>query len=71
MNSIFFLENPLCVFRDASYGWAEYSISILDCLHALDKALKFNFFDINDFDVDEYEHYEVNHFVIFNLSFIF
>ncbi|XP_046458032.1 uncharacterized protein LOC124204850 isoform X2 [Daphnia pulex] len=45
-------------FRDASYGWAEYSISILDCLHAIEKAIKFNFFDFSDFDVDEYEHYE-------------
>lgn len=45
-------------FRDASYGWAEYSISILDCLHGLDKALRLNFFDFEDFDVEEYEHYE-------------
>lgn len=49
-------------FRDASYGWAEYSISILDCLHAIEKAIKFNFFDFTDFDVDEYEHYEVTIF---------
>lgn len=49
-------------FRDASYGWAEYSISILDCLHAIEKAIKFNFFDFADFDVDEYEHYEVTVF---------
>jgi len=45
-------------FRDASYGWAEHSITILDCLLGLEKALKFNFFDFNDFDVDEYEFYE-------------
>lgn len=49
---------PFLPFRDASYGWAEYSISILDCLHAIEKAIKFNFFDFNDFDVEEYEHYE-------------
>ena len=49
----------VCHCRDASYGWAEYSISILDCLHAIEKAIKFNFFDFTDFDVDEYEHYEV------------
>ena len=45
--------------RDASYGWAEYSITILDCLNAIDKALKFNFFDFNDFDFNEYEFFEV------------
>lgn len=31
----------------------------MDCLHAIEKAIKFNFFDFNDFDVEEYEHYEV------------
>lgn len=45
--------------RDASYGWAEYSITILDCLYAIEKAIKFNFFDFDDFDYEEYEFYEV------------
>lgn len=59
---IFIFANSCHIFflhRDASYGWAEYSISILDCLNATDKALKFNFFNFDDFDADEYEHYEV------------
>jgi len=49
---------PFLPFRDASYGWAEYSITILDCLNAIEKALKFNFFDFNDFDFNEYEFFE-------------
>lgn len=47
-------------FRDASYGWAEYSITILDCLCAIEKALQFNFFDFADFDYNEYEFYEAS-----------
>ena len=35
-----------------------YTITILDCLKAVDKAYKAGFFDFDDFDYDEYEHYE-------------
>lgn len=45
-------------FCDASYANSTYKISIIDCLNAIAKARKFNFFDFNDFAVDEYEFYE-------------
>jgi len=57
-----FCLNYFFIFRDASYGWAEHSITILDCLLGLEKALKLKFFDFDDFDVDEYEFYEVFEF---------
>jgi len=51
--------NPTFVpFRDASFGFAVYTITILDCLKAISKAHKAGFFDFNDFDNIEYEHYE-------------
>lgn len=49
---------PFLRFRDASWGVAYYTISILDTLRALAKAKKANFFDFSDFDCEEYEHYE-------------
>ena len=45
-------------FRDASFGVAVYTITILDCLRAIQRAKEANFFDFEDFDCDEYEHYE-------------
>ena len=44
--------------RDASWGTAYYTITILDTLRAIDKARKAGFFDFEDFDIEEYEHYE-------------
>lgn len=49
---------PFVPFRDASFGVSIYTITILDCLKAVDKAYKAGFFDFDDFDYDEYEHYE-------------
>jgi len=49
---------PFVPFRDASFGVSIYTITILDCLKAVDKAKKANFFNFEDFDYDEYEHYE-------------
>uniref|UniRef100_A0A665U5C4 Cell division cycle 14A n=1 Tax=Echeneis naucrates TaxID=173247 RepID=A0A665U5C4_ECHNA len=45
-------------FRDASFGKCSYSLSVLDCLQGIRKALQHGFFDFETFDVDEYEHYE-------------
>lgn len=53
---------PFCPFRDAAYGMSTYHLTLLDCLHAIDKAFKLGFFDFNDFDVEEYEYYEVRFF---------
>ncbi|XP_076462279.1 dual specificity protein phosphatase CDC14C-like isoform X3 [Babylonia areolata] len=49
---------PFLPFRDASFGPCSYNLTLLDCLHGLDKAYANNFFDFETFDVDEYEHYE-------------
>jgi hypothetical protein len=35
----------LLLFRDASFGISVYTITILDCLHAIYKAKAANFFD--------------------------
>ncbi|XP_047656125.1 dual specificity protein phosphatase CDC14B isoform X3 [Tachysurus fulvidraco] len=45
-------------FRDASFGICMYNLNILDCLHAVHKALQFGWLDFSNFDVEEYEHYE-------------
>ncbi|XP_023321586.1 dual specificity protein phosphatase CDC14A isoform X2 [Eurytemora carolleeae] len=51
--------NPTFVpFRDASFGVSVYTITILDCLKAVQKARNAGFFDFEDFDCEEYEHYE-------------
>ncbi|KAJ3640191.1 hypothetical protein Zmor_003506 [Zophobas morio] len=44
-------------FRDASIG-QPYTLSLLDCLKAVKKALDHGFFDFNNFDSYEYRHYE-------------
>ena len=45
--------------RDAAFGPSTFNLTLLDCLHGIHKAIKFNFFNFDDFDVEEYEHYEV------------
>ncbi|XP_019410403.1 PREDICTED: dual specificity protein phosphatase CDC14B isoform X4 [Crocodylus porosus] len=45
-------------FRDASFGTCSFHLTLLDCFHAINKALLHGFLDFNVFDVDEYEHYE-------------
>ena len=52
------LNPPFMPFRDASFGVAVYTITIMDCLRAVARAKAANFFDFDDFDCDEYEHYE-------------
>ncbi|CAG9759992.1 unnamed protein product [Ceutorhynchus assimilis] len=44
-------------FRDASVGDA-YTLSLLECLKAIEKASFFGFFNFANFDFLEYEHYE-------------
>ncbi|XP_067839309.1 dual specificity protein phosphatase CDC14C-like isoform X4 [Heptranchias perlo] len=51
-------NNTYQPFRDASFGTCTYNLTVLDCLHAVSKALQYEFFNFNTFDVDEYEHYE-------------
>ncbi|XP_061482260.1 dual specificity protein phosphatase CDC14B isoform X2 [Rhineura floridana] len=45
-------------FRDAAFGTCSFHLTLLDCFHAINKALRYGFLDFNTFDVDEYEHYE-------------
>ncbi|XP_077673572.1 dual specificity protein phosphatase CDC14B isoform X3 [Eretmochelys imbricata] len=45
-------------FRDASFGTCSFHLTLLDCFHAINKALRYGFLDFSAFDVDEYEHYE-------------
>ncbi|XP_074935491.1 dual specificity protein phosphatase CDC14B isoform X3 [Phalacrocorax aristotelis] len=45
-------------FRDASFGTCSFHLTLLDCFHAISKALQYGFLDFNTFDVNEYEHYE-------------
>jgi len=49
---------PYLPFRDASFGPCTYNLSLLDCLHAVDRALTHKFYSPETFDPDEYEHYE-------------
>ncbi|XP_006830978.1 PREDICTED: dual specificity protein phosphatase CDC14A isoform X2 [Chrysochloris asiatica] len=49
---------PYLPFRDASFGYCTYNLTILDCLQGIRKGLQHGFFDFESFDVDEYEHYE-------------
>lgn len=49
---------PFVPFRDASFGVSIYTITILDCLRAVEQAQRAGYFDFDDFDYDEYEHYE-------------
>ncbi|XP_070598899.1 dual specificity protein phosphatase CDC14B isoform X3 [Erythrolamprus reginae] len=45
-------------FRDAAFGTCSFHLTLLDCFHAITKALQYGFLDFNTFDVNEYEHYE-------------
>ncbi|XP_050925697.1 dual specificity protein phosphatase CDC14AB [Lates calcarifer] len=45
-------------FRDAAVGECSFSLTVLDCLQAIRKALQHGFLDFENFDVEEYEHYE-------------
>ncbi|XP_072848443.2 dual specificity protein phosphatase CDC14B isoform X2 [Pogona vitticeps] len=45
-------------FRDAAFGTCSFHLTLLDCFHAVNKALQYGFLDFNTFDAEEYEHYE-------------
>lgn len=46
-------------FLDASCGMSDYTITLLDCFHAIKKSYSLGFFNFDDFDAEEYEYYEV------------
>ncbi|XP_069083862.1 dual specificity protein phosphatase CDC14B isoform X5 [Pleurodeles waltl] len=45
-------------FRDAAFGNCSFHLTLLDCLHAIHKAVQYDFLNFSEFDVEEYEHYE-------------
>jgi protein-tyrosine phosphatase len=49
---------PFVPFRDASYGLCTYTVSVLDCLKGLNKAMRCGFFKLEQFDIQSYEFYE-------------
>ncbi|XP_070256981.1 dual specificity protein phosphatase CDC14B isoform X3 [Myotis yumanensis] len=55
---LMFGDTSYIPFRDAAYGSCNFYITLLDCFHAVKKAMQYGFFNFNSFRLDEYEHYE-------------
>ncbi|XP_070933570.1 dual specificity protein phosphatase CDC14B isoform X11 [Macaca nemestrina] len=55
---LIFGETSYIPFRDAAYGSCNFYITLLDCFHAVKKAMQYGFLNFNSFNLDEYEHYE-------------
>ncbi|CAK8688947.1 unnamed protein product [Clavelina lepadiformis] len=49
---------PYLPFRDASFGPCSYNLTLLDCLHGVERAITHRLYAPDTFDPDEYEHYE-------------
>ncbi|XP_036043060.1 dual specificity protein phosphatase CDC14B isoform X3 [Onychomys torridus] len=56
--TLIFGDTAYIPFRDAAYGSCSFYITLLDCFHAVKKAMQFGFFNFNAFNLVEYEHYE-------------
>ncbi|XP_063083441.1 dual specificity protein phosphatase CDC14B isoform X3 [Cavia porcellus] len=55
---LIFGDTSYIPFRDAAYGSCSFYLTLLDCFHAVKKAMQYGFFNFNTFNLDEYEHYE-------------
>ncbi|XP_054986384.1 dual specificity protein phosphatase CDC14B isoform X5 [Sorex araneus] len=55
---LIFGDTPYIPFRDAAYGSCNFYITLLDCFHAVKKAVLFGFLNFNTFNLAEYEYYE-------------
>ncbi|KAF6123522.1 cell division cycle 14B [Phyllostomus discolor] len=55
---LMFGDTSYIPFRDAAYGSCNFFITLLDCFHAVKKAMQYGFFNFNSFNLDEYEYYE-------------
>ncbi|XP_053512231.1 dual specificity protein phosphatase CDC14B isoform X6 [Artibeus jamaicensis] len=55
---LMFGDTSYIPFRDAAYGSCSFFITLLDCFHAVKKAMQYGFFNFNSFNLDEYEYYE-------------
>ncbi|CAE7510556.1 Cdc14a, partial [Symbiodinium pilosum] len=49
---------PFLPYRDATCGICTYSLTVLDCLKGLEKAIECGWFDWKQFDVESYEFFE-------------
>nr|XP_055150422.1 dual specificity protein phosphatase CDC14C [Symphalangus syndactylus] len=56
--TLIFGDTSYIPFRDAAYGSCNFYITLLDCFHAVKKAMQYGFLNFNSFNLDEYEHYE-------------
>ncbi|XP_041501028.1 dual specificity protein phosphatase CDC14B isoform X2 [Microtus oregoni] len=56
--TLIFGDTAYIPFRDAAYGSCSFYITLLDCFHAVKKAMQYGFLNFNAFNLDEYEHYE-------------
>eukprot|EP01071_Lankesteria_metandrocarpae_P008127 Lankesteria_metandrocarpae@DN4877_c0_g1_i2.p1 len=45
-------------YRDAAYGQCDYDLTILECLQALEMAVRIGWFNYQTFNISEYEYYE-------------
>ena len=48
---------PIAPFRDASYGLSDFTITVLDCLKSLCRAISCNMLNTMRFDSESYTHY--------------
>ncbi|XP_073908641.1 dual specificity protein phosphatase CDC14B isoform X1 [Castor canadensis] len=55
---LIFGDTSYIPFRDAAYGSCNFYITLLDCFHAVKKAMQYGFLNFNSFNLDEYEYYE-------------
>ncbi|XP_006902258.1 PREDICTED: dual specificity protein phosphatase CDC14B [Elephantulus edwardii] len=55
---LLFGDTSYIPFRDAAYGSCNFYITLLDCFHAIKKAMQYGFLNFNSFNLDEYEYYE-------------
>ncbi|XP_054881347.1 dual specificity protein phosphatase CDC14AB-like isoform X2 [Poeciliopsis prolifica] len=51
-------NTPYLPFRDAAEAESTFSLTVLDCLQGIHKALQHSFLDFETFSPEEYEHYE-------------
>ncbi|CAE7767327.1 CDC14A [Symbiodinium sp. CCMP2592] len=49
---------PFLPYRDATCGICTYSLTVLDCVKGMEKAIECGWFDWKQFDVDSYEFFE-------------
>lgn len=51
------IQPPLLPFRDASSVGSTFDLTVLDCLHGLERAIEYGWFDLERFNIRSYEHF--------------